>query len=111
MVKDHYTSLLSPWAKRWQFNLNAFGTRIQNHKEGTTRTDDNNDCGDLTLGASYELDPSPVSDTGDACFRWLAGTIKGVFGENVVVAPELLSGKVLPADKSSRYTVYKVQTS
>ncbi|KIW15751.1 hypothetical protein PV08_05801 [Exophiala spinifera] len=92
VVKDHYVSLLSPWAERWNFNLNAFGRKMQHHKDGTTRTDDNNDCGDLTLVAAYELDPSPVSDTDDACFRWLAGTIKGVFGENVVVAPELLSG-------------------
>lgn len=65
----------------------------KNHEDGATRTDGTNDCGDLTLVASYELDPSPVSDTDDACFRWLSGTIRGVFGENVVVAPELLSGK------------------
>ncbi|KAK6382227.1 Gly-Xaa carboxypeptidase [Exophiala oligosperma] len=93
VVKDHYVSLLSPWARRWNFNLNAFGARMhKNHEDGATRTDGTNDCGDLTLVASYELDPSPVSDTDDACFRWLSGTIRGVFGENVVVAPELLSG-------------------
>ncbi|KAK5248121.1 Gly-Xaa carboxypeptidase, partial [Exophiala xenobiotica] len=92
VVKDQYVALLSPWAKKWHFNLDAFGVKQRNRKDDMTRTDNNNDCGDLTLTAAYELDPSPVSDVDDASFRWLAGTIKGVFGEDVVVAPELLSG-------------------
>jgi len=91
-VKDYYTALLRPWAKKWHFNLDAFGVVERNRANSQTRSDDNNDCGDLALTAQYELEPSPISDTEDPGFSWLAGVIKGVFGEDVVVAPELLTG-------------------
>jgi Gly-Xaa carboxypeptidase len=50
------------------------------------------DSGDLTLTAHYELESSPVSSAEDPRFALLAGTIKGVFGDEVVVAPEMLTG-------------------
>ena len=90
-VKDHYIQLLTPWTKSWNFNLHAFGA--QHRRNGTFASHSVTDSGDLTLTAQYELEPSPVSDSEDARFRWLAGTIRGVFGDDVVVAPELLSGK------------------
>ena len=91
-VKDHYIHLLSPWAKRWNFNVHAFGQHRQRNT-AALRSPSNVDSGDLTLTAHYELESSPVSDPEDARFRWLSGTIRGVFGDDVVVAPELLSGK------------------
>ena len=90
-VKDHYIQLLTPWARRWNFNLHPFG--VQDHRSTSLASRSNADSSDLTLTAQYELEPSPVSDPEDARFSWLAGTIRRVFGDDVVVAPELLSGK------------------
>jgi len=50
--------------------------------------------GTLVLEAQYELDSSPVSDAEDDRFGWLVGTLRGVFGDDVVVAPELLTGEL-----------------
>lgn len=91
-IKDYYIALLTPWARKWHFNLHAFGVEDQTRQDSVLHLDNNADCGDVTLTAEYELESSPVSDTDDARFRWLAQTIKGVFGDDVVVAPELLSG-------------------
>ncbi|EXJ89211.1 hypothetical protein A1O3_02277 [Capronia epimyces CBS 606.96] len=90
-VKDHYIQLLAPWAEKWNFNLDAFGERRQ-AKNIPCRSSAVTEGGTLTLTAQYELESSPVSEWEDPRFRWLASTIKGVFGDNVVVAPELLSG-------------------
>lgn len=90
-VKDAYISLLVPWAENWKFKINAFGYRRPG-KNVTSHCNDITDGGDLTLTAQYELEPSPVSDPEDPRFSWLTGTIRGVFGDTVVVAPELLSG-------------------
>ncbi|KIW96234.1 uncharacterized protein Z519_03302 [Cladophialophora bantiana CBS 173.52] len=92
-VKDHYVHLLAPWAQEQGFKLQAFGAKAQQEDSTSTRPGNNTaDCGDLTLSAHYELESSPVSSAEDARFRLLAGTIKGVFGDDVVVAPELLTG-------------------
>lgn len=99
-MKDHYVGLLSPWAKKWQFNLDAFGVQERNRSDSQTRSDNNNDCGDLTLTAHYELEPSPISDAEDPRFSWLAGVIKGVFGDDVIVAPELLTGMYISRSHS-----------
>ena len=76
--------ILSPLAKKWNFNLHTFGEDISLDKtnEGT-----------MTLAAQDELEPSPVSDHEDPRFSLLAGTIRGVFGEDVIVAPVLLTGE------------------
>jgi Gly-Xaa carboxypeptidase len=47
----------------------------------------------VTLTGEYDLNPSPVSSAEDARFGLLAATIKGVFGEDVIVAPEMLTGE------------------
>ncbi|OAP58229.1 hypothetical protein AYL99_07319 [Fonsecaea erecta] len=92
-VKDHYLHLLAPWAQERGFKLHAFGAKAQDGHNISMRPGSNTtECGDLTLSAHYELESSPVSSTEDARFRILAGTIKGVFGNDVVVAPELLTG-------------------
>jgi hypothetical protein len=93
VVKDYYINLLTPWVDEWQFELHAFGTEVRHPRDRTAQPDGNNDCGNLTLTAHYELESSPVSDTNDARFQWLAGTVKSVFGEDVIVAPELLTGR------------------
>ncbi|EXJ63874.1 hypothetical protein A1O7_00209 [Cladophialophora yegresii CBS 114405] len=91
-VKDHYIQLLGPWAKERSFKLYAFGAQSPPENATLTALSNTSDSGDLTLTAHYELEPSPVSSAEDPRFALLAGTIKGVFGDDVVVAPEMLTG-------------------
>ncbi|ETI27772.1 hypothetical protein G647_00221 [Cladophialophora carrionii CBS 160.54] len=91
-VKDHYVRLLDPWAKARSFKLHAFGTESPAENATSTVLSNTSDSGDLTLTAHYELEPSPVSSAEDPRFALLAGTIKGVFGDDIVVAPEMLTG-------------------
>ncbi len=97
-VKDHYVNLLTPWARKWRFNLHPFGAETRPAAgscayQGVSARGNDVDSGDVTLSAQYELESSPVSNAEDSRFRLLAGAIKGVFGDDVVVAPDLLSGK------------------
>jgi Gly-Xaa carboxypeptidase len=82
-VMDHYISLLTPWAKTHDITVNAFGEGISQpaHPSGT-----------LTLTSDYDLDPSPISDANNCCFHLLAGTIRTVFGRDIIVAPTILLG-------------------
>jgi len=84
ILKDHYIKILSPICKKWNFNLNAFGKEIGRKECGS---------GTLTLAGYDELEPSPVSIYSDARFSWLTGTLRGVFGKEVIVAPVLLTGR------------------
>ncbi|KAF4621523.1 hypothetical protein G7Y89_g14552 [Cudoniella acicularis] len=82
IVKDHYLRLISPLAKKWNFAIRGFeGEETGNAGLGT-----------LTLTAHSELEPSPTTNPDDERFGWLAGAIRGVFGEDVIVAPVLLTG-------------------
>lgn len=83
-LKDHYTRIVSPLTSKWNFVLNAFGKEIDSK---IVRT------GTVTLAGHDELEPSPVSNHKDVRFSWLAGTLRGVFGEEVYVAPVLLTGE------------------
>ena len=83
VVKDHYISLLSPWSKKHNLSVHAFGETI---------LDPPNSAGTLTLTSAYDLDPSPISNPADPRFDLLAGTIRGVFGQDVLVSPTLLLG-------------------
>ncbi len=94
-VKDLYVRLLTPWAKEHSFKLHAFGTKAPYENGTSTPLTNTSDCGDLTLSAHYELESSPVSSAEDPRFALLAGTIKGVFGDDVVVAPEMLTGEMM----------------
>lgn len=85
VLKDHYVSVLSPLAKTWNFVLQAFGERIGPNVTPT---------GTLTVAGHDELEPSPVSDHKDVRFSWLVGTLRGVFGKDVFVAPVLLTGEL-----------------
>ncbi|KAJ9607100.1 Gly-Xaa carboxypeptidase [Cladophialophora chaetospira] len=91
-VKDYYVKLLSPWAQERSFKLHAFGAEPPYENGTSTPPTNTSDCGDLRLSAHYELESSPVSSAEDSRFALLAGTIKGVFGDDVVVAPEMLTG-------------------
>jgi Gly-Xaa carboxypeptidase len=92
-VKDHYVRNLKPWAKKHCFDFHAFGTDTPREDGDCEPVNNTADHGDLSLFAHYELESSPVSSAEDARFALLAGTIKGVFGDDVVVAPEMLTGK------------------
>lgn len=80
-VKDYYLRLLSPLAKKWNYGIQGFGQEAANNTKGT-----------ITLAGYSALEPSPASAMEDERFKWLAGTIRGVFGEEVIVAPVLLTG-------------------
>jgi Gly-Xaa carboxypeptidase len=84
ILKDHYIRILSPLANQWNFGLYAFGKDVNCN---TTSS------GTVTLASHDELEPSPVSDHQDVRFSWLAGTLRGVFGDEVYVAPVLLTGE------------------
>lgn len=84
-VKDHYSKLLYPSAERWNFTLCEFDV---NCKVGEA-------SGAICLSSHESLEPSPVSDSNDPRFGWLSGTLRGVFGKDVIVAPVLLSGIAL----------------
>ncbi|KAH9206171.1 Gly-Xaa carboxypeptidase [Leptodontidium sp. 2 PMI_412] len=80
-VKDYYPRLLSPLAKKWDYGVQGFGQEAASNTKGT-----------ITLAGYSALEPSPTSNIEDERFKWLTGTIRGVFGEDVIVAPVLLTG-------------------
>lgn len=84
VLKDYYIRILSPLTKKWDFNLVAFGNDIKTSHDPV---------GTVTLAAHDELEPSPVSNHRDVRFKWLAETLRAVFGKEVCVAPVLLTGK------------------
>ncbi len=80
-VKDYYVRLLTPLAKKWKFSIQGFG-----------QTASANTSGIITVVDHDGLEPSPTSSPTNERFDWLTGTIRGVFGESVHVAPILLTG-------------------
>ena len=82
-VKDAYIDFLEPVAKRQNLTLCLFDAE-NCQSEGT--------LGTITPFANGVLEPSPVSDPEDTRFGWLSGTLRGVFGSDVIVAPMLLTG-------------------
>ncbi|RFU28793.1 hypothetical protein B7463_g7549, partial [Scytalidium lignicola] len=83
VVKDHYLSILMPWAKKHKLSVYAFGKNLSQSCDVHAA---------LVLTSDYDLDPSPITDSNDQRFKLLADTIRGVFGDNVVVTPTLLLG-------------------
>jgi Gly-Xaa carboxypeptidase len=83
IVKEHYVSLLTPWAETNGIAMQAFGEWILRPQQ---------ESGTLILTSEYDLDPSPVSDTNDPRFKLFARTIRSIFGEDVVVTPTILLG-------------------
>jgi hypothetical protein len=75
------------------FSLHAFEDAS---REGTDDTTSQSELGSVTLTGEYDLNPSPVSSAEDTRFGLLAATIKGVFGKDVIVAPEMLTGEYDP---------------
>lgn len=94
VLKDHYIGILSPLARKWNFDLLAFGKDIKTSGKST---------GTLTLSGHGELEPSPISNHEDVRFKWLAGTLRAVFGKEVYVAPVLLSGNFSRLHMSAHY--------
>ncbi|KAF8849205.1 Gly-Xaa carboxypeptidase [Acephala macrosclerotiorum] len=86
-VLDHYEKILSPLAKKWGFSPQA-----PNEKTPSTTRIYKSSEARITITTHGDLEPSPPSDLTDKRFSWLAGTIRGVFGEDVVVAPVLEVG-------------------
>ncbi|RDW71624.1 hypothetical protein BP6252_08187 [Coleophoma cylindrospora] len=82
-VKTHYADVISPIAARLNFSICGFDYDDHgcNEREGS-----------IYLSARDELEPSPVTSSDNSQFNWLTGTLRGVFGDEVVVAPVLLSG-------------------
>lgn len=86
-VIDHYEKILAPLAKKWDFSLQA-----PNEKTPSTTRIYKSSNAKITITTHGDLEPSPPSDLTDKRFSWLAGTIRGVFGEDVIVAPVLEVG-------------------
>ena len=85
-VKDAYIEFLKPVAKRQNLTLCLFDAE-NCQSEGT--------LGTITPVANGVLEPSPVSDPEDTRFGWLSGTLRGIFGSDVIVTPTLLTGPFL----------------
>ncbi|KUJ12530.1 Gly-Xaa carboxypeptidase [Mollisia scopiformis] len=85
-VKDHYSLILTPLAKKWGLSSQ---NNPENEKQSTDTLAWKSDKMKISVTPHSSLEPSPVSDIKDERFSWLAGTLRGVFGEDVVVAPIL----------------------
>ena len=86
-VKEHYDKLIFPFTKQWNFTYHGFGKDSASKSEQDTST-----LGAISVAAVHEGGPSPVSKPSDSQFSWLIGTLRGVFGEDLVVAPILFTG-------------------
>lgn len=82
-VKHYYHRLLGAWAGKYKLNLRLFGDSIITFDAA---------LGSVTLTSEYDLEPSPVASEIDPRFQWLTGTLKKVFGDEIIVAPTLLAG-------------------
>lgn len=93
VVKDHYERILAPLAKKWGLESNSLDEKFDSKVAAVWKSDRMK----ITVTTYADLEPSPVSDLKDERFAWLAGTIRGVFGEDVVVAPVLEVGEFCSA--------------
>ncbi|KAL3422828.1 peptidase family M20/M25/M40 [Phlyctema vagabunda] len=85
-VKDYYIDILTPLSEKLNFTLCGFSeNKSCISSDSTVRSK-------ILLESSDELEPSPSSDPSDPRFGWLTGTLRGVFGEEVIVSPVLLTG-------------------
>jgi Gly-Xaa carboxypeptidase len=90
-VKDHYDQIIFPLTKKWDFTYNGFNN--ESSLESNLESRQNGSApGTVSVIALHEMGPSPVSDSNDVRFSWLAGTLRGVFGADVLVAPVLMTG-------------------
>jgi Gly-Xaa carboxypeptidase len=62
----------------------------------------------VSITTNGDLEPSPVSDLSDERYDWLAGTLRGVFGDDVVVAPVLGVGMLSLPPESSHFNSFHV---
>lgn len=90
-VKDHYQRILDPLTKKWGLEPQTYHSEKEYSAAAAVWTSDRMK---ITVATDRGLEPSPPSDPKDERFGWLAGTIRGVFGEDIVVAPILEIGKL-----------------
>ncbi|KAE8445136.1 hypothetical protein EG329_013738 [Mollisiaceae sp. DMI_Dod_QoI] len=73
-VKDHYSRILEPFAKKWGLELQ---NSHENEKDLTDAMIWKSDRMKITVTSDPGLEPSPASDISDERFGWLAGTLRG----------------------------------
>jgi len=74
-------------AQPYHFELVAFGEKIKSNHDSTTPV------GRITLENFDEpLEPSPVSPFDTEAYSIFSGTIKQVLGEDIIVAPSIMTG-------------------
>lgn len=87
-VEDHLIDLLTPLAKDIHSTFIAFNKKIFTPSES-----DNPRSTTITLTTGPDnLEPAPVSPEDSYAWGVLASTVKNVFGEDVVLAPSLMTG-------------------
>jgi Gly-Xaa carboxypeptidase len=91
-VLNHYQRILEPLIKKW--NLTSKDPSQKEKSDATIVAAWASKQMKITITTTGNLEPSPVSDLEDERYAWLAGTLRGVFGEDVVVAPCLGVGMV-----------------
>lgn len=85
-VQEHITSIISKKIlTKFPLALDAFGSI-----SGITNA---SSAGTITLSSFDEpLEPAPVSPFTSPAYKLLSGTIKKVFGEEVIVSPSVMTG-------------------
>jgi Gly-Xaa carboxypeptidase len=87
-VEDHLIDLLTPLTKNIHATFIAFNKKIFTPSES-----DNPRNTTITLSTGPDnLGPAPVSPEDSYAWVVLANTVKNVFGEDVVLAPSLMTG-------------------
>ncbi len=89
-TKAHINNIIEPLAKQWGFSYNAFNQSIFSAKDASRRVK-------LEIQGNGRdgpegLEPAPITPAKGDAFDLMAGTIKGVFGEETVVAPSGMHG-------------------
>lgn len=86
-VKDHLISQLTSVAKSQNMVLDAWGHTAYTPSESTNST------GTIVLSDLEDgLEPAPVSPYDSEAYKVFSGTIKQVLGQDIVVAPSIMTG-------------------
>jgi Gly-Xaa carboxypeptidase len=91
-TKAHMHNIISPLARKWGCSYTAFNRTV--HPDLIQ-----SDC-HLSLeierngkSTAEGLEPAPITPSSGDAFALMAGTIKGVFGQETVVAPSGMHGE------------------
>ncbi len=94
-VKTHYREIIDPFAR--ELGMTFQNVEFQNEK--FPKKEEmiwKSNTAKLSLATLSELEPSPITSFSDQRYSWLAGTLKSVFGKDVIVAPVLEGGELYP---------------